>query len=554
MEFKALGILFGHLPYPLLCTCATVSKTWRKTALDELQSRCTATVNNNAQISLVLQKFKESSTFKVGKCIITSPFTDNLLAQQLLIRVATTLNVLKIESTDIQEAFLFRIVANLPNLTQLSVVLLQVSSKTRNQDDDDKHHCCNNFNFPFLSGPLTNPFSSSYESNKCVSKRISDESQPNRCTGNSCKDNESGTGTSLNKENESFVHHSIRHLHFDIGQSGRLQMSKIFHTFPNLVELNVSNIVDEPRKNFKYQQQPDSSRHIKCTLKYLSIRQYSNIGYSEKLVQTLMKLGMRLAKLVLIFPPPSLPSHKSLQVCSAPLKQFVEMQGSTLKSLKLIQVEDDLCSYNYCEWDKNIRVTSITENITSKSGGDAKAVSREQVESKYWWNFNYSSPSFPLLPIHLPNLEVLHVQKPLITNLAQVLHHFPKLSMLSIHVSPNGAKWRSMFPQRLEPHVQISTFKLDFIDSDSLSRLGYCFPSLQTLQMSYCDESLFNTLCKLIPCFNGKAAKENLVPCDQCHEKSRQGKVSIIDLCLQSYMMAQMASLNMLKSKLMSNI
>lgn len=100
--------------------------------------------------------------------------------------------------------------------------------------------------------------------------------------------------TSSESSNFQFVHPNIRHLHLDIGQRARFQLSKVFHTFPNLVELNIANVTDEPRKNFT----------SVAPLKYLSIRQYSSLSFSEKLISTLAKLDLRLERLLLVFHPP----------------------------------------------------------------------------------------------------------------------------------------------------------------------------------------------------------------------------------------------------------
>lgn len=244
------------------------------------------------------------------------------------------------------------------------------------------------------------------------------------------------------------VHHSIRHLHLDLGPHTTFQLTKIFQTFPNLFELAIANVREEPLKHFK---SSSSSSAAAYPIRQLTLRQYSNITFSEKLVQTLMRLNMQLENLVLIFHPPTQSSTKRLQTSSPLLRQFVESLSKRLESLKLVQVEDDLSRYS--SW--HTKSSTMAMNYEERNLLDQEKLSNSlpvippttpttgcsSALVNYSWSFNYSSTPISILPMALLSLRELHVQKPLITNLAQVLNNFPFLKALSVQVS-YGSNWK----------------------------------------------------------------------------------------------------------------
>lgn len=467
-------------------------------ALNELHNRCTITINENRHAQYVIHKLETTPNFRVGKCIIASPYLDETLVKQLLLSmpITITINVLHLDSSVISKdaLFLINIIASLSNLTHLSVV----SGVNQNARKSPEH--LNSWITPFSSGPTSS--SSSSQKND-----INDNNIVNEC---------SSTSIYNYTEKRFFVHKNLRYLHFDTGKDAQLQLSKILHAFPSLIELSVANLVDEPRKHFKCEHTSGL-----LSLQSFTLRQYSNISFPEKLVHMLLKLNVCLENLMLIFHPPTQSLTKALPTTSALLRQFIESQQASLKSLKLIQVEDDVCSSinSYCsKLDKNgATATKTTQEVFQQNICIPNvSVSSKGTDSR--WSFNYAFPSISLFPVTLPNLEVLHVQKPLITNLALVLKHFPRLRQLSIQVSPNGSNWKGMLPQKLESHTEVKEFKLDFIDLESFTRLGNFFPCLETLKLAYCDVRLINVLCKQIPSFNVGAAKNKLTVCVECHE------------------------------------
>ncbi|CAL8111663.1 unnamed protein product [Orchesella dallaii] len=478
---EALQVAFKHLPYSHLRKCMQVSKSWRRLALEELQTRCIIHVSNVNHIKMVLQKLHGCANFRIGKCSLVNVGLDNVLLHKLFFKVQNSLHLLKlVHLAEIDELLLFKILNQLPNLTHLSVTSTTSKAEALNESHDHREEC---FKFPLLSG----------RTNAVYSPEKYDHGRSNM-----------GEEANYANCNIHFKYKSIVHLHLDLGPHVAFQLGKIFQVFPNLIELAIANVREETRRKFLKSGEGLAAQYPQVKLKRLTLRQYSSIGFHEKLVQTLMRLNMHLEKLVVIFHPPS----KALHSTSSLFRQFIESQGCSLKILKLEQVEDHLSLCISTDTSGNAQ-----EQMMLSCVGPGK--------HDYYWDFNYTSPSISLLPMCLSNLQVLHVQKPLITNLAQVLHHFPSLKELSLRVC-YGSNWKGMLPVKLEPHEKITRLKIDFIDSDSFARLGYCFPSLQTLQLSYCNESLFYVLCDSIPYFNGGG---NLISCQQCHGTTQEFSV-----------------------------
>lgn len=494
--------------------------------MDELETRYSVTISSEDHTNFVLQKLRTSSHFRVSKLAISGVSLESLHVQLVVQKVWSTLNLLKLETCfKVSESLLFQIVSKLPNLTSLSVTYVYPPSSTGTKSGQDgaSSNEDRSFKFPFFADRWITNFST-LGKNKLQQGSAS-------CSNN--YESNINMLTTFGEDNSVMLpHENIRFLQLDLGQNVTFQLSKIFHIFPCLIELVIANVRDEPLKHFKTlplastsssSPSPPHHHYSEHHLKRLSVRQYSTASFSEKLLQTLMRLNMHLEKLELIFHPPpasssstSTQSVDTLQTSRSLLRQFIESQDASLQSLKLIQVENDLCHSPSSSPATN---NNFTRTTTGNSNGSPV------VANNYYWNFNYSSPSYSisLLPLSLSNLEVLHVQKPLISNLAQVLNHFPKLKELSLQVS-YGSNWQGLLPSRLEPHESITKLKIDFIDSDSFSRIGYCFPSLQTLQLAFCDQSLFNVLCDLIPYFNGNngGSRGSLVSCQQCHGSSQE--------------------------------
>lgn len=123
-----------------------VSKFWRKSALEELQARCSARISDEEHIKHVLQKLKACSKFRVGSLSIHSIPVDNSIPflKQIFCRVNITLNFLRLESRyEIREAILSDILHQLPNLTHLSITSLELYHRhydTDNNSDEERKY------------------------------------------------------------------------------------------------------------------------------------------------------------------------------------------------------------------------------------------------------------------------------------------------------------------------------------------------------------------------------------------------------------------------------
>ena len=101
----------------------------------------------------------------------------------------------------------------------------------------------------------------------------------------------------------------------------------------------------------------------------------------------------------------------------------------------------------------------------------------------------YSSTRVTPLPLNLPNLTLLNIEKSHLKNMTHITNYFPSLRAISFNFHPNS-NWTGIFPKKpLKVRPNVNRLSLEWIDNSSLNKLLPTFCNITDLRLANCDDA-----------------------------------------------------------------